>query len=231
MPELLSRGFEAEVYFITPEQKNLVPDADVVKDQFSKNPVSYLKSLYGLVIAHSLFPEHFIEVVAAQNYHPLKNAFPLISSIAYNLQTVTLGYRFLTYSTLATVVENHAIYTSHAVRGDRGRDKRSTLDCADCIVHNDVHRSSGFLVSMQQAVNKVADAGIYIPSDITDLCVNPENGKAMIFEIDFINCTQLRRYLNRLQTPISNETHIRELLQKYEELDFRTPQLEEWILL
>src|SRR3990167_121618 len=228
MPELLSRGFEAEVYFITPEQRLLVPNADVVKDQFSKDPASYLKGLYELVIAHSLFPEHFIDVVAAKNYHPFRNTH-LVSSIAYELQRLTVGHRFLTYSRLATVAENHATYTSHAVRSGRGRDKKSSLDCPDCINHDRLHGSRSFIESVQNAANRIYDAGIVIASYITDVCVNPEGNQAILFEVGSINRPRLSGYLYRLQNPTGMQAHALELLQKYEELDYQTPRLEEWI--
>jgi hypothetical protein len=209
-----SSGFHAKVFNVSPEQKFLFPQADLVRVESCDDPFWFQRLHKRYKIAELLFPEHFIEVVGSQIIPPE----PVIGqSEGFDGRMTTYHERRdqLLYSKLAPVDTNHAVYASHIIL-NKGRFKESVCTCVTCKDHRHFHKRHDLARKAERFNDRIKHCGIKVPDcDPSDYCLGP-NG-IIFFETEELDRHILRSYLENLHNPNDNQQLALRLLDRMDQ--------------
>jgi hypothetical protein len=118
--EKYSNGFNSAVYKVDNVDKKRFPNADLIRiDNSSKDRHWFGRLYYRHKIAHLLYPDNFINVVAVTVDSFKKDSFEEVSYSGSFNKEVEL------FSKVAPVSPDHAIYSSHMRINPDTRNKES----------------------------------------------------------------------------------------------------------
>lgn len=219
MKEAFSRGSivsKALVFRVSEEQKLLFPRADLVRIEGSIDKNWAAKLFYRHEIASLLFPNNFIEVIAAQ-VDPWDDGL-LESSFLDSQEFKKAKEReHRLFSKIAEVSSDHATFSSHMNFGTSGDEiiKLSNHNCEGCKIHRKFHKSKNLEKEATKVALDMQKIGINPPiNDPSDYCLNAERN-IVFFEIDEFDGDKLHKYLSSLVTPNENEKKALSLLRRF----------------
>lgn len=219
MREKYSGGFDARIYLLTPNQKILFPQADLVREYETNDKNWFARLFYRHRVASLLFPDNFIDVVAAQvepwqeNLINEEQTEMIVSREAKN-RTHKL------FSKLAVVNKDHAIFSQHMYgRYDIvDRTKISLCSCGHCASHRVLHDETLMAIKARDAGEEMGMIGIFPPcDDPSDYCLK-ENGDIIFFEVERFDSIRIRSHLQKLPNPKPNEKRALKLLDRLDQL-------------
>src|SRR5581483_6823269 len=141
--ELFSRGGEARVFSVSPEEKEKYPSADLVREQ---REVFSERATYRLyTIAHALFPNNFIHMVGYEHGRG-----------RYGSDT---GRYF---SEKAPVPDAHAVFSLHSFAMEFVQ-KIPGDSCASCQEHREFHKEEQLEHLAAQTAKTIQQAGLFVP--------------------------------------------------------------------
>lgn len=215
-----SNGYNASVFELTPQEKCLFPEADLVREEKEVDRFWFARLFYKHKIAHLLFPEHFMEVVGAQIDPPSNQEFSYPYQIGENVYSEPKERIQRLFSKRVAVDPNHAIYASHmklVEDGERGLFKKSICECSPCTLHRQFHEENKIAERAITSSCFLEDKGIGIDfMDSSDYCL--VNNNIVFFEIDGFMSSILEKYLLGLKKPTPTEQQALRLLKRYRAL-------------
>lgn len=199
MKEAFSNGFHAKVFTLSEEEKLYFPHADLVREERVDDLHWFARVFYIHKIAHTLYPEHFIDVVGVSQPVP--------------------GETFSLYSRKIPVPEEHATFASHMRLVQTGShiEKRSVCGCQDCINHRQFHRTNRVVGSAIELHWSLQNTGLAVHfNDQSDYCLNGD--RVVFFEIDFFSAKMLRNNLISQHHPTEAQLLAQTFLDRYDAL-------------
>lgn len=227
MHEKYSRGFHASVYKVDRQQKLWFPSADLVKIDQSRDKNWFARLFYRHKIAQLLFPDNFINVVAAQ-VDPWQEQLVDEFTIGKRVFKEQKSREHKLFSKMALVPATHAVFSEHMdinmdiSSEDGGSDSRSEKvslhDCADCNSHRVFHISNGLEQKAMDIAPPMQKIGIHPPThDPSDYCLTKE-GDIIFFEVQNFQEEQLETHLSSLKSRTENEETALRLLKRFDAL-------------
>ncbi len=223
MREKYANGLRSTIFRISSEERLRFPVADLVKEDLDSDRQWFARLFYRHKIAHLLFPNNFVKVVAAivEPHQPyLYEDFDMGKGL---IITSPVDRLHRLYSQLADVAPDHATYASHMKlvfdRETRWTGKRSVCSCAACVSHGEDHETRNIEQGATEFSGLVSQIGIGLdPADPSDYCIS-SGGDIIFFEIDKFEPKKLRVHLESIIDPSHVELEALTLLGRHDELD------------
>lgn len=208
--EKFAEGFHAAVYPVGDKERlrGRAARADVVRKENHEKLFYFAELFVKHRLCYLLFPEHFINVVASST---MRSGLECISYFDWD---TGLPMHNL-YSVKANVPIAHAHYGTVLTGGIIG-PKRQTCPCAECAEHKRVHVKHRSEVD--ELHRTLLDCGIEVPyNDGSDWCVTQE-GNIVFFEIDVIDLSRLKQYIESQDIDAGTRKEIDRLIQAMEKI-------------
>src|SRR5688572_25329406 len=137
MSNEFSHGAHSIIYNTTNRERGLYAGADLVKKASTNDRFWFARWFYRHKIASLLFPQNFINVVAATRVKPEPEVYEYkIGKMSGREYNPALN---LLYSKLANIPAEHATYSAHTtleLSQQLGKVvKASRCTCTDCAIH------------------------------------------------------------------------------------------------
>lgn len=225
--EFYSKGFCAEVYEVNSQERLWFPHADLVRLDGPwivgvvdiKN--NFARLFYRHKIAQILFPDNFINVVAART--EVREALyedRMLSTKTHRVHKLLESRTNALFSQKADIPVEHSTLSAHMrLDPDRKQSKVSSCECNDCISHRKFHLSSALVDKAKEVSIPMRGIGV-VPSylgDSSDYCLTGK-GNIVFFEIDNFDREALGKHLSSLNNPNSREKEAQILIDRYNKL-------------
>jgi hypothetical protein len=208
MPIEYSKGYNAQIFCDTK-----TPTAETILNRVEQTPDSrwYERLFIRHKIAHNLFPNNFIDVVAVAN----KLATPPEPISRTRYQTTL-------FSRLAPVPAEHAIFSAHYAEitkasfdnyyNPKNAPKCICLICQEHFLFHKTHKLAKRADIVDQGI--FDHFGIHVPTtDPTDYCLTPRG--ILFFEIEILHTPKLKRFIADV-APNPQKQYLEWLINKYE---------------
>lgn len=223
-----SKGFNAEVYEVNPQERLWFPHADLVRLDKPKiegvvgDKNRFKRLFYRHKIAQALFPDNFINVVAART-ETREGLYEdrMLSTKTHKLHKLLKSRRDMFFSQKADISIEHSTFSAHMRPGYELNEKVSSCKCNDCISHRTFHFSSALAEKANEvsiSMRRIGVSPAYF-DDPSDYCLTGK-GNIVFFEIDEFefDSTVLEKYLSSLGNPNSREKEALMLINRYNKL-------------
>lgn len=219
MRETYSNGFHTVVYKTDRQERLWFPSADLVRIDKSEDKNWFASLFYRHKIAQLLFPDNFINIVAAQVdpwQEQLLDEF-IIGEEVFRQQK-SREHRL--FSQMAQIPAAHAVYSAH-MGFDKYEDRLEKISkhgCVDCESHRKFHVLENLERKARVASEPMLEIGIQPPTyDPSDYCLT-EGGKIVFFEIDGLDRKILENFLSSLKAPTNSQREAQRLLNRFKHL-------------
>lgn len=203
MPERYSSGYYAKVFHVDRRRELRFPQAELVRREVTSDRYWFARLFYTHKTAKLLFPDNFIDVVAAQKGWGKRNP-----------ESDLMEFRPTLMSKVAYVDTDHAVFSLHMDQENYG-GKISLCKCGACQAHRTFHKDNNLEVLARRTRDDIAPSGIYVPSDyLTDYCLS-RDAKIIFFEIDGFSPESLRHYIEHYVGSPSIRNQIGDYLRRY----------------
>lgn len=209
--EFYSKGFHAGIYEVSSQERLWFPHADLVrldKPRMAGDKNRFARMFYSHKIAQILFPNNFINVVAAR-----------VDRDKDSDKYRTTSRTNMLYSQKADIPIEHSTFSAHMELPYRAFQKVFSCRCSDCTSHRAFHLSNALAEKAEEVSIPMGKIGI-LPAysgDPSDYCLTGQ-GNIVFFEIDVFNDKALGEYLSSLENPNSREKEALVLINRYNEL-------------